>query len=168
MLRKLLGSALGTTRQLSKKLHSHAPTSSPFLHTSSISSTLARRRANTFHPVHSFPPSPTTTAGTAAAAAAAAPRYFSSSKPPLPNKPIPKVDSTVFFRMANPELFMDIKSSRTWYLVGFIWVAFGSYYFYLSNQEVKEQEEEDAMESLENRRHRSPPPSNYGPQRPAR
>lgn len=61
---------------------------------------------------------------------------------------------------------MDVKSAKTWYLVGFIWVAFGSYYMYLSDKEAKEQEEQDARESLENYRARQQVPSNYGPQRP--
>ena len=68
--------------------------------------------------------------------------------------------------MANPELFMDVKSARTWYLVGFIWVAFGSYYGYLYTKEVKEEEEEEALESLQSKsfqRHQRPPPSDFGP-----
>ena len=92
-------------------------------------------------------------------------RRHMSDKLPAKKDP-PKVDSTTFFRMTNPELFMDVKSAKTWYLVGFIWVAFGSYYMYLSDKEAKEQEEQDARESLENYRARQQVPSNYGPQRP--
>ena len=91
-------------------------------------------------------------------------RYFSNNRLPVPpRKEPPKVDSTVFFRMANPELFMDVKSARTWYLVGFIWVAFGSYYGYLYTKEIKEEEEEDAVESLESFHQKRPPPSDFGP-----
>jgi len=49
-------------------------------------------------------------------------RRHMSDKLPAKKDP-PKVDSTTFFRMTNPELFMDVKSAKTWYLVGFIWVA---------------------------------------------
>lgn len=55
------------------------------------------------------------------------------------NQP-PRVDSTTFFRFANPELFLDPKSPRTWGLVAFVWVSFGTAYFYLRWQEANEEE----------------------------
>ena len=95
------------------------------------------------------------------------PRGNPEGSTPPPKGP-PKVDSTLFFRLTNPELFMDTSSPRTWALVGFIWVCFGSYGFYLYRQEVAEQEELDTIESLKNQQ-RQMYASNepvYGPQRP--
>ena len=78
------------------------------------------------------------------------PRKSPADTPPKPTGP-PKVDSTVFFRMTNPELFLDINSPRTWALVGFVWVSFGSYLFYLRRKENQVQEELDVIDSLKQR-----------------
>ena len=67
----------------------------------------------------------------------------------------PKLDSTVFFRMTNPELFLDVKSARTWYLVGFVWVAFGGSYAYLRYEEYQEEREEAAEEARRDAARRS-------------
>ena len=36
-------------------------------------------------------------------------------------------DYSYFFKIMNPELLLDIKSNRTWMIVGGIWVVFGGY-----------------------------------------
>jgi hypothetical protein len=79
----------------------------------------------------------------------------------------PKLDSTVFFRMTNPELFLDIKSARTWYLVGFVWVAFGGSYAYLRYGEYQEEEQEAAEKARREAEHNAvfggPAPNGIGP-----
>lgn len=91
----------------------------------------------------------------------------SSSSSSSPAGPV-KVDSTVFFRLTNPELFLDVNSSRTWYLVGFVWLAFGSSYGYLSYQESQEQEVAEAKESMRLRLEKEQQViiNRFGPQRP--
>ena len=75
-------------------------------------------------------------AGRPTAAAAAAPQR----KGPRQNDPPrPAVDSTSLFRFANPELFLDPKSPRTWYIVGAVWAAAGGAYAILRYQEWKEE-----------------------------
>lgn len=91
---------------------------------------------------------------TARRGAAAARRGRESS----PGDP-PKIDSTVFFRMTNPELFLDVKSARTWGLVAFVWVAFGGSYLYLRYEEGLEEEAERKRQALLN----GPTPTGIGP-----
>eukprot|EP00946_MAST-07B_sp_MAST-7B-sp1_P000321 g321.t1 len=75
----------------------------------------------------------------------------------------PKIDSTVFFRMTNPELFLDVKSARTWYLVGFVWFAFGGSYLYLRYEESQEEAAEEARQAARRAILRGPAPTSIGP-----
>mmetsp|Transcript_5556 Transcript_5556/g.6357 ORF Transcript_5556/g.6357 Transcript_5556/m.6357 type:complete len:116 (+) Transcript_5556:64-411(+) len=55
--------------------------------------------------------------------------------------PVP--DATTLFKLTNPELYLDTKKRSTWYLVGAVWIFFGSYTGYLYLQDIENDRERD-------------------------
>uniref|UniRef100_A0A6S8FP90 Small integral membrane protein 8 n=1 Tax=Aplanochytrium stocchinoi TaxID=215587 RepID=A0A6S8FP90_9STRA len=54
-------------------------------------------------------------------------------------------DATTFFKLTNPEMFMDTNKRSTWYLVGAVWIFLGSYTGYLFYKDSQKDKDRDTV-----------------------